>query len=115
MFNKLEELVFLRIKAICEWLWERAKPCDEKGNPFEEVLEPFALDEIIQCLKRIIRSVPFWIREGGSKDNCLYPTVYPGMITGNADSRGIRSAGPGTNAPFRHETIEVAMANEKGT
>ncbi len=72
MLNELEEQVFIRVKALCELLLGRVEAFDKDGNPIEVDLEPLSLDEIVQCLKRIIRSVQFWTREGGSKGYVTY-------------------------------------------
>jgi hypothetical protein len=58
------QLVYDRVKQMCEWRlgrldkeenqgWSRVKP------------EPITIDEIMDCLKRIRKSVALWNKQGG--------------------------------------------------
>jgi len=72
MLNPLETIVFDKIRLICELHLGKAQPLDEDGNPIEIELTQLTLDEMVQCLKRIIRSVQLWTREAGSKGYMTY-------------------------------------------
>jgi hypothetical protein len=60
------QLVYARVKSMCEWRLGRQKLEAEKdGQPVEMDLKPLARDEIMACLKRIRKSVELWTKNGG--------------------------------------------------
>jgi hypothetical protein len=58
------QLVYSRVRAVCEWRLGRAELTGQKklvrGKP-----EPISIDEILDCLKRIRKSIDLWTRQGG--------------------------------------------------
>ena len=58
------QLVYDRVKQMCEWRLGRTTMKAEKG-PLRLKPEPITVDEIIDCLKRIRKSVDLWNKQGG--------------------------------------------------
>jgi hypothetical protein len=61
--NEQRQNLFDSVKAMCDLNLGRAKLLDRKGFPV--TLTVVNVDEIIQCLKRIHRSVEFWNKKNG--------------------------------------------------
>lgn len=65
-FNANAQLVYERVKAMCEWRLGRRKLESEKdGEPFQLTPKPLTLDEIMACLKRLRKSISLWTKQGG--------------------------------------------------
>jgi hypothetical protein len=58
-----ESRVLDGVRGMCEWRLGRAEPPVE--TPLKPGPEPITVDEIILCLKRILKSVKMWNKEGG--------------------------------------------------
>jgi len=64
--DSLAQSVYESVKMMCEWRLGRETPFrDDEGAPVETVLDPITLDEMIDCLKRVRKSINRWHREGG--------------------------------------------------
>lgn len=62
--NENPQLVYDRVKNICEWRLGRAEM--NFNDAFAKIKpEPASIDEILDCLKRILKSVKLWNKEGG--------------------------------------------------
>lgn len=62
--NANARLVYDRVKHICEWRLGRTMlTTGKKSIPLK--LEPISVDEIMDCLKRIRKSVGLWNKRGG--------------------------------------------------
>jgi len=57
--SEVEDLCRDRLRQICEWRLGRV------SGPEGSEPEPKKVDEILLCLKRIVKSVKRWNREGG--------------------------------------------------
>ncbi|HXF86005.1 MAG TPA: hypothetical protein VNK49_11515 [Anaerolineales bacterium] len=55
--------VYDRVKEICEWRIGRKDILEDKFTDMKP--RPISLDEIMACLKRILKSVKLWNKEGG--------------------------------------------------
>lgn len=57
-------LVYARVKSVCEWRLGRntLTMANEKSIPNPPLI---TLDEIMACLKRILKSVDLWNKQGG--------------------------------------------------
>ena len=58
------QLVYDRVKEMCEWRLGRKSIKVEKGSARLQA-EPTSIDEIMDCLKRIRKSVDLWNKQGG--------------------------------------------------
>src|SRR5438309_945887 len=61
----LPEMLYVRVKQMCEWRLGRATLESSKGVQGLDQLPPRSLDEVIACLKRIRKSVRTWNRQAG--------------------------------------------------
>jgi len=57
-------MVYDRVKQVCEWRLGRSGE-EKKGGWFKVKPEPLSVDEIMDCLKRIRKSVDLWNKQGG--------------------------------------------------
>ncbi len=65
---KPEELdAYDAAKAMCDFRLGRTSMEDEKGKKVEAGGEPLTLEEIIACLKRILKSINTWYKRGGRR------------------------------------------------
>jgi len=62
--NERAQYVYSRVKSMCEWRLGRTEFSKEDGRPGPAPI-PITLDEIAACLKRIIKSVELWNKQGG--------------------------------------------------
>ncbi len=58
------QLVYDRVKEVCEWRLGRSNKEKHKGW-FKAKPEPISIEEIMDCLKRIRKSVDLWNKQGG--------------------------------------------------
>lgn len=60
------QLVYARVKSMCEWrLGRQNLEAKKDGQPVEMGIKPLTLDEIMACLKRIRKSIELWTKQGG--------------------------------------------------
>jgi len=62
--NERAELVYNRVKSMCEWRLGRIELTTEDGEPGPGPA-PMTPDEIMACLKRILKSVELWNKRSG--------------------------------------------------
>jgi len=60
-----ERLLLDNVQKICEWRLGRAKLDDDAAGGEEITPETISVDEIILCLKRILKSVKKWNKHAG--------------------------------------------------
>jgi len=74
------QVVYARVKSMCEWRLGRQKLTKEKdGQPVEMDLKPLTLDEIMACLKRIRKSIELWTKKGGRQGYLYFIDNNSGM------------------------------------
>ncbi|MCX5770109.1 MAG: hypothetical protein NTZ09_07545 [Candidatus Hydrogenedentes bacterium] len=61
--SELEQLIMKRVREMCEWRLGRGTL---GGTPSTDIT-PITTDEIVLCLKRILKSVNRWNKVGGRK------------------------------------------------
>ena len=66
-FSPLEQMLHERVREICEWRLGRAT-LDGKGAPKTTI----ALDDMIRCLRRLIKSAGRWNKQGGRQGYLNY-------------------------------------------
>jgi hypothetical protein len=69
----LPEQVFQEVEATCEWRLG-TNTLEQDGEPLEVPAVP--VDVIVQCLRRIGKSVQFWTREMGRQGYLEYVSPY---------------------------------------
>ncbi len=65
--DPLSQEVFESVKMMSEWRLGRTSFKDLDGQPIEQQPEPITLEEMIDCLKRIRKSINFWTEKAGRK------------------------------------------------
>jgi len=60
-----ERLLMDNVRRMCEWRLGRGKLEDDPGQEGQNAPEPKTVDEILLCLKKILKSVDQWNRSGG--------------------------------------------------
>ena len=63
--NDLRQELIDSVKVLCELNLGRAKLSNQKGSPVSLPMNNVGVEEIVQCLKRIRRSVEFWNKSNG--------------------------------------------------
>ena len=66
-FKPEEREAYDAAKAMCDFRLGRTSMEDEKGKKVEAATEPITLEEIIACLKRILKSINTWYKRGGRR------------------------------------------------
>ena len=64
ILNANAQLVYNQVRAMCEWRLGRTEMTGTKGA-VRLKLKPISVDEIMECLKRIRKSVDLWNKQGG--------------------------------------------------
>ncbi|PIU28720.1 MAG: hypothetical protein COT09_04075 [Candidatus Hydromicrobium americanum] len=63
--SDVERLLLENVRRMCEWRLGRASLSNDVSKDKEIVPEPRSVDEIVLCLKRILKSVNRWNKRGG--------------------------------------------------
>lgn len=71
-----ETLLMDNVRRMCEWRLGRANPGDNSPLEDEIVTSPKTVDEIILCLKRILKSVKTWNKSGGRQGYLNFIVQY---------------------------------------
>jgi len=66
-FKPEEREAYDAAKAMCDFRLGRTSMEDEKGKKVGVGGEPLTLEEIIACLKRILKSINTWYKRGGRR------------------------------------------------
>lgn len=74
--SPLQQEAYNAVERICEWRLGREVLMDEKGQNVAPELQFQTLDEIILCLKRILRSIQKWNRNGGRRGYFDFVSEY---------------------------------------
>lgn len=65
--SSMEKEMYQTIRETCEWRLGRVNPFTDDQVEEEPAFQSRTVDEIILCLKRILKSVNTWNEEGGRK------------------------------------------------
>ena len=63
----LAEEAYERVMVMCEWRLGRTQLLDDAGKEVNLPVESITVSEILDCLKRIRRSIQMWRKEGGRR------------------------------------------------
>jgi len=64
--------VLRAVQAMCEWRLGRAPLHDERDQPIELKARPLTATDMVNCLKRLRKSVQFWNKSGGRQGYLNY-------------------------------------------
>lgn len=71
-----ERLLLENVQRMCEWRLGRASLSDDASKDKEISPEPKSVDEIVLCLKRILKSVNKWNKRGGRQGYLNFVIQY---------------------------------------
>jgi hypothetical protein len=72
----VEADLYRALHNICEWRLGRLSPEDADAADLGPAPEPKRLDEIVLCLKKILKSVNRWNRSGGLRGYLTFIVQY---------------------------------------
>ena len=76
--SEIEQTVLENVQRMCEWRMGRGILTNSPGKAREMAPKPITIDEIIICLKRVLKSVKRWNKEGGRRGYLDFITQYVG-------------------------------------
>jgi len=76
ILSEAERAFLENIHRMCEWRLGRGTLVDTQEKVKEMVPEPKTIDEIILCLKRILKSVKTWNKEAGRQGYLKFVIQY---------------------------------------
>ncbi len=71
-----EKTMMENVRRMCEWRLGRARISDDPLMQEEVAPEPKTVDEILLCLKRIVKSVKSWNKTGGRQGYLNFIVQY---------------------------------------
>ena len=74
--SDVERLLLENVRRMCEWRLGRASLSDDASKDKEITPEPKSVDEIVLCLKRILKSVNKWNKRGGRQGYLNFVIQY---------------------------------------
>jgi hypothetical protein len=72
--GELPLAVYEHAKNICDWRLGRQQIVDEENAPL--VFDPLSMDEMLECLKRLRKSVALWNKRNGSQGYLQYVNQF---------------------------------------
>jgi hypothetical protein len=72
----VEAELYRAIHIVCEWRLGRIREEDLEGDLPGPAPEPIKVEEILLCLKRILKSVNRWNRSGGQRGYLTFIVQY---------------------------------------
>ncbi len=75
-FKPEERKAYDAAKGMCESRLGRTPMEDEKGKKMEARGEPLTVEEIIACLKRVLKSIETWYKRGGRRGYYEFVSQY---------------------------------------
>jgi hypothetical protein len=74
--SEIEQALLENVRRMCEWRLGRGTLTDSPEKAREMVTEPITIDEIVLCLKRVLKSVKRWNENGGRRGYLDFVTQY---------------------------------------
>ena len=74
--SKVEQALLENVRRMCEWRLGRGTLVDTPEKVKEMAPEPKTIDEIVLCLKRILKSVKTWNTEDGRQGYLKFVIQY---------------------------------------
>ncbi len=68
--------LYRAIRNMCEWRLGRARPDVDDTTEMGPAPEPIKPDEVVLCLKRILKSVHRWNKSGGQRGYLTFIVQY---------------------------------------
>jgi hypothetical protein len=74
----VEQTLLENVRRMCEWRLGRGTLTDSPEKAKEIAPETITIDEIVLCLKRVLKSVKRWNEDGGRRGYLSFVTQYVG-------------------------------------
>jgi hypothetical protein len=74
--SAVEAALYRTIRNMCEWRLGRIQPDDAEAADLGPAPEPKKVDEIVLCLKRVLKSVNRWNKSGGQRGYLNFIVQY---------------------------------------
>jgi hypothetical protein len=74
--SPLEAELYRAIHIVCEWRLGRIREEDVEGGLPGPAPEPITVEEVLLCLKRILKSVNRWNKSGGQRGYLTFIVQY---------------------------------------
>lgn len=74
--SQMEQALLENVRRMCEWPLGRGTLTGSVEKSMEIAPEPITIDEIVLCLKRILKSVKRWNKDGGKQGYLNFVTQY---------------------------------------
>jgi len=74
--SPVEAALYGAIRNMCEWRLGRIQPNDAEAADLAHAPEPKRVDEIVLCLKRILKSVNGWNKSAGQRGYLTFIVQY---------------------------------------
>jgi hypothetical protein len=74
--SDVERVLLGAVRGICEWRLGRGNVPDGQLSSGDSAPEPKRVDEIILCLKRVLKSAKRWNKEGGRQGYLNFITQF---------------------------------------
>ena len=74
--SDVERVLLSNVRRICEWRLGRERPPDNWSNAEITAPEAKTADEIVLCLKRVLRSAKRWNKEAGRQGYLDFITQF---------------------------------------
>ncbi len=74
--DALSEKVYIAVRVMCEWRLGRETFYDDDGPPVDFEPEPITVKEMIDCLKRVRKSINLWTRRSGRQGYLTFVQQY---------------------------------------
>ncbi len=76
--SEAEQTLLENVRRMCEWRLGRGTLADSPEKARETAPEPITIDEIVLCLKRVLKSVKRWSKDGGRQSYLNFVAQYVG-------------------------------------
>ena len=76
MLPDLDRLCCDAVRRMCEWRLGRAGPVGGPPSAADKNMEHVTVDEIVLCLKKILKSAKWWNKEGGRQGYLNFVIQY---------------------------------------
>jgi len=64
------------VRQLCEWRLGRTKLSDDLDEVEKDLPKPLTPAELLRCLKRLLKSVKHWSKEGGRRGYLTFISQY---------------------------------------
>ena len=74
--SQIEQNLMENVQRMCEWRLGRSELMDDPEEAEKTAPEPKSVDEIVLCLKKVLKSVKRWNKEGGTRGYLKFIEEY---------------------------------------